>query len=82
MRAGASPDGELSLSEDKSFKGFYQYVLGADLCRTLLNLVLPYNQCKRFAQKYKRQGLMVNVCVLLLLAPEKLMFYVMPLYIL
>lgn len=37
----------------------------------LLNLVLPCTQCKLFVQKYKRHGLMFNVCVLLLLAPEK-----------
>lgn len=48
----------------------------------LLNLVLPCTLCKISVQKYKRHGLMFNVCVLLLLAPEKLMFYVMSLYIL
>lgn len=30
----------------------------------LLDLILPYAQCKIFVQKYKRHGLMFNVCVL------------------
>lgn len=52
-----------------------------DFWGPLLNLELPCTQCKILVQKYKRHGLMFNVCVLLL-APEKLMFYVMSLYIL
>ena len=69
--------------EIKASKNSLEIFQGAQICgRPFLNLVLPCTLCKIFVQKYKRHGLMFNVCVLLLLAPEKLMFYVMSLYIL
>ena len=68
---------------DKSFREFFRNLLrSTDLWGAVLNLVLPCTLCKIFVQKYKKHGLMVNVCVLFFLAPEKLMVYVMSVYIL
>lgn len=72
VEARACPEGGKCIFEDKSFKEFFRYLLrSTDLLGALLNLVLPCTQCEIFVQKYKRHGLMFNVCVLLLLAPEK-----------
>ena len=83
FRARACPYGGKCIFGDKSFKEFFRNLLrSTDLWGAVLNLVLPCTLCKIFVQKYKKHGLMVNVCVLFFLAPEKLMVYVMSVYIL